>query len=619
MMTTYLDPETAEYRSLPYLPPLRRLAWVALALFCFSTAGTLLNLRSWRLDGVTILWPSNGLLLGMLLTTPRRQWPAYLAVGFGIDLGINMALTFALPSSSYLAFCNMLEAGLAAQLMYRTISPNPDLTQRKQFLSLLSYGVVLAPAVASLLAQLNRSGAQAMPMINAFRHWFAADALGIAVITPLYLSYTARDRFPGRSRLEIAGLLALLSAVAVAVFWQTRVPVLFLVLPVLLALGVRLRLVGSALGLLIVSIIGGFFTIAGYGPIALMRTNSITTRTVMLQFFVATSMLVLYVVEVVTAERERLQSNLVDSETRFRLLAEASNDIIVLSDLAGTRHYVSPAVRSMLGWEPEELLGHNYHQIVHPDDLDAMRSLITSCRSGNPAGTLIYRCFKKDGGFLWLEANIRLYRDSVTGAPSGFVNVVRDVSKRKATEDELNLQVRQAQDLAMVDGLTGIANRRHFDETIDREWKRTMRDGGELSLLMIDVDHFKPYNDLYGHIMGDECLRAIAETTQSVIHRATDLFARYGGEEFAVVLPSTDVYGAHMVAEQIRAAVERRGLSHPANPHGVVTVSVGCATQGLSFDSTPISLLKAADDALYRAKSYGRNRVEIAEPMRIEV
>jgi diguanylate cyclase (GGDEF)-like protein/PAS domain S-box-containing protein len=599
------------------LPSLRRLAWVALTLALLDMAALLLNMRSWQMSGVTILWPSNGLLLGVLLRAPRRQWPAYLAVGFAVDLGVNLTLSFAFWSSTYVASCNMLEAGLAALLMYRTVSPKPDLTQRKQLLSLLVFGVVIAPAVASLLVQLNPVAALALPLVNSFKHWFAADALGIAVMTPLYLSFTSRERFAGRSRLEIVGLLAALSAVATLVFWQTRFPVLFLVLPVLLVLGVRLRLAGSALGLLIVSIIGGFFTIEGHGPIGLMQSSSVLAHDLMLQFFVAISMLVLYVVEIGTAERESLQSSLVESETRFRLLAEASNDVIVLSDLSGNRHYVSPAVRSVLGWKPEELLGLDYHQIVHPEDLDGMEALLDSCTSGSPAGTLIYRCLMKDGGYLWMEANIRLYHDSVTGEPIGFVNVVRDVSKRKAAEEELSMAVRQAETLAMVDGLTGIANRRRFDETIEQEWRRTMREGGVLSLLMIDVDHFKFYNDLYGHVMGDACLREIALTAQRVIHRASDLFARYGGEEFVVVLPNTDARGAQLVAEQIRVAVEQCCLPHSGNSHGVVTVSIGCATQGLSLDSTPISLLEAADMALYRAKSAGRNRVEIAEPVRV--
>jgi diguanylate cyclase (GGDEF)-like protein/PAS domain S-box-containing protein len=599
------------------LPSLPRLATVALALLCLGFAAFLLNVRSWDNGGVTILWPSNGLLLGILLCSRRRNWPAYLVVGFAVDLGINVALGFAPGLSGYLAGCNMLEVGIAAALMHRTVSSNPDLTERKQLMSLLLYGVVLAPAIASGLAQLSTSNPHLLPRFAAAGHWFVADALGIAVMTPLYLSFQKREQFPGRSPLEVVGLLAMLVVVTVGIFWQTRFPLLFLLVPVLLLLGVRLRLAGSAVGLLIVSIVGGYLTIRGRGPVGLMRSGSPATHDLFLQVFVGFSMLVLYVGDVVIAERERLQINLKASETLFRLLAEASNDVIVLSNLSGERRYVSPAVTTVLGWEPRELVGPTRRQIVHPDDVAVVEALMRACRGGKPVETLTYRCVRKDGSYVWMEANLRLYHDERTREPIGFVNVVRDVSGRKAAEEELNRTFRLVENLAMVDGLTGIANRRRFEEKMDEEWRRAMRDGSLLSVLMIDVDHFKPYNDLYGHVLGDGCLRQIAEAAQRVIHRSSDLFARYGGEEFVVVLPNTDSGGAQLVAEQIRLAVEMLGLPHTGNPHGVVTVSIGCATQALGHDALSTVLVEAADHALYQAKSAGRNRVEIAAPSTI--
>jgi diguanylate cyclase (GGDEF)-like protein/PAS domain S-box-containing protein len=391
---------------------------------------------------------------------------------------------------------------------------------------------------------------------------------------------------------------------------------LFLVLPFLLLLGVRLRLAGSTFGLLLTSIAGGFFTTIGRGPLVLIRSISVPSRDLALQFFIAVSLLMLYVVEVVVAERERLQTNLQGSEARFRLLADVSDDIIILADLNGKRRYVSPAVSSVLGWEPEDLVGRNYRQIVHPEDIDSVTLLIDRCREEKPVEALSYRCRRKDGTYHWVEASIRLYRDEVTGDAVGFVSVVRDISSRKAAEEELNRAFRLVENQAMIDGLTGIANRRRFDETMDREWKRAMRDHTPLSLLMIDVDHFKLYNDIYGHLSGDACLREIATVAQAVLHRSSDLLARYGGEEFIVVLPSTDSDGAQLLAEQIRRAVELRRLSHTGNPpHNVVTVSIGCATSILDYDSPRNSLLQVADDALYVAKSAGRNRIEVGEAL----
>jgi diguanylate cyclase (GGDEF)-like protein/PAS domain S-box-containing protein len=597
-----------------WLPSLKRLAGVALTLACLDIAALILNLHTSKAAGVTILWPSNGLLLGIMLCAPRRHWPAYLTVGFAIDIGVNLSLAFSLWASAYLAGCNMLEVGLAAVLLRRTISSDHHFfVDRRQMGKLFLYGVVLAPAVASAFAQFEVAGTVPLPLLASFKFWFTADALGIAVITPLYLSFRQRQKFSGRSRLEIAGLLALLTGATLLVFSQTRFPLLFILLLFLLLLGVRLRLAGSVLGLLIISVIGGYFTVAGIGPTMLIHNASDTLRNGALRLFIGVSLLVVCILDIVIAESERLQTDLRSSENRFRLLAEASNDVIVLTDLSGERHYVSPAVTAVLGWQPEELLKNDYRQLVHPDDVPKLVALMEGCREGRPVKTLAYRCQKKEGGYLWMEASMQLYRNSATGKPLGFVNVVRDISTRKAADEEMNLAFSMVATLAMEDSLTGIANRRQFDDTMDQELRRAMRDGSMLSLLMIDVDHFKTYNDLYGHVMGDACLCQVAAVAQSVMHRTSDLFARYGGEEFVAILPNTDSRGAQLVAEQIRSAVELCSLPHAGNLHNFVTVSIGCATQTLTPETVGNPLLQAADRALYEAKSAGRNRIEIAE------
>jgi diguanylate cyclase (GGDEF)-like protein len=165
--------------------------------------------------------------------------------------------------------------------------------------------------------------------------------------------------------------------------------------------------------------------------------------------------------------------------------------------------------------------------------------------------------------------------------------------------------------LAMQDGLTGVANRRRFDEVLAQEWRRAKRDRAPLSLLMIDIDHFKAVNDTHGHQTGDDTLRFVAGVLGKQIHRPADLLARYGGEEFVILLHNTDAAGAVDVAEKMRNAIERtfqepdsRGL-----PRGV-TISVGCATVVPAGEQEPRVLVRAADDCLYIAKRNGRNRVE---------
>jgi diguanylate cyclase (GGDEF)-like protein len=169
--------------------------------------------------------------------------------------------------------------------------------------------------------------------------------------------------------------------------------------------------------------------------------------------------------------------------------------------------------------------------------------------------------------------------------------------------------------LALLDGLTSLANRRSFDDMLGRWWRGAARESRPLSLLMIDVDHFKRYNDHYGHPGGDAVLSSVARAIESVV-RSTDIAARYGGEEFAVILPFTDTVSASAVANRVRAAIEDLGLPHAGNEAGVVTVSIGTATvvPRRSDDAAQGQLIAAADGALYDAKHAGRNRIAIAPP-----
>jgi diguanylate cyclase (GGDEF)-like protein/PAS domain S-box-containing protein len=591
------------------LPPIRRLAAIGVFLALLSYCALLLNTRS---GGITIVWPSNGLLLGVLLLTPRRQWLAYIGVAYSVDVGINLSLANPVPISFYLAGCNMIEVLVAAFLLYGTIAPAPDLTRRRQLLSFLACGVILAPAIAAFLASLPLQRFYTTAMAHTFRLWFTADALGISTVTPLCLAFGQRGRFPKQSAFEFLWPFALLCGVTVYVFWQTDYPFLFLVVPCLIVIGLRLGLAGSALGLLIVSVIGGFFTTGGRGPTMLMRANSQEAHILTFQFFIAISMLSLYLLEVVMAESRRLQQNLQSSEGYFRLLAETSRDVIVLTDLDGERRYVSPAAAELLRWEPGELLGGSYRELVHPDDLDEWKALLEHCRLGKIGKILQYRCRKKDGSYLWMESNLRLYHDPTTGEPFGFVNVVRDISRRKAAEEDLEKAFRLVESLASLDGLTEIANRRRLDQVLEQQWRLAIRTRCDISLLLIDVDHFKSYNDIHGHLRGDDCLRQIAKVILGLVSRPADLVARYGGEEFAVVLPNTPQTGARQIAERIRSAAQALGTLHEGNPQGVVTVSIGCATQTPDVDSKLEGLIDAADSALYRAKRAGRNTVEVA-------
>lgn len=164
--------------------------------------------------------------------------------------------------------------------------------------------------------------------------------------------------------------------------------------------------------------------------------------------------------------------------------------------------------------------------------------------------------------------------------------------------------------LSTIDGLTGVYNRRRFDEVLDLEWRRAIRTQSPLSLIIIDLDCFKNYNDRYGHLAGDACLRQVAETMNDVLKRPSDMMARYGGEEFAAVLPGIGLDHAAQLAEQMRAAIETLQIDHACSfTSEVVTVSMGVASMIPKRDALPSVLIAASDTALYEAKQTGRNRV----------
>lgn len=186
----------------------------------------------------------------------------------------------------------------------------------------------------------------------------------------------------------------------------------------------------------------------------------------------------------------------------------------------------------------------------------------------------------------------------------------RQIQRLLVAEEELRLAHRDLEHIAKTDSLTGLPNRRCFDATFAREWSRACRTGKSIALILIDIDWFKQYNDHYGHVVGDNCLRQVAEFIGRNISRPADLAARYGGEEFVVLLPETELAGAVKIAEEIRSAIEAAKIEHRGSAAGSVTISAGVSSNHQHGVFAAIDLLEKADSHLYLAKKLGRNRIE---------
>jgi diguanylate cyclase (GGDEF)-like protein/PAS domain S-box-containing protein len=310
------------------------------------------------------------------------------------------------------------------------------------------------------------------------------------------------------------------------------------------------------------------------------------------------------------------------TEQRYRLLADNSSDAIICIGADGRKLYVSPAFAALTGWSVQDCLTREWGSFVHPDDRAAV--LAVRDRLGEDIGkvTLTYRIVRNDGANIWVEASIQQIGE-MDGQEGCFVANIRDITKRKAAEDQVLALNSELAAQANTDALTGLANRRSFDTVFLQEWRRAYRDAVPLSLVMIDVDRFKLYNDRYGHQQGDVALQEVAAAINSAVRRPGDFVARYGGEEMVVLLPNTNAAGAALLADRVRVAIEALHLTHAGNgPGHVITASLGAASLSPRHHAGPNgckTLLESADAALYEAKNAGRNRVVTADMAALEV
>lgn len=270
--------------------------------------------------------------------------------------------------------------------------------------------------------------------------------------------------------------------------------------------------------------------------------------------------------------------------------------------------YIGPQIEKLLGWTPASWVSANdWAERMHPEDREWV---VNFCVSQSQAGVdheADYRALTKDGEYVWIRDVVHVVRKE-NGEVDSLIGFMFDISERKKTEDKLLSLQKELEVLSFKDGLTGVANRRMFDSIMEVEWANARRNNQPLSLLVIDIDYFKQYNDHYGHIQGDECLKRVAQALSAAATRARDFFARFGGEEFVLVLPETDAEAAKKVAERCRNLMFKEQIPHAKSEVSqMLTVSIGVGTITPSHKDEAIAFIEDVDKRLYQAKQQGRN------------
>jgi diguanylate cyclase (GGDEF)-like protein/PAS domain S-box-containing protein len=316
-------------------------------------------------------------------------------------------------------------------------------------------------------------------------------------------------------------------------------------------------------------------------------------------------------------ERMKMDAALRDSEHRLALAMETGNMGLVDWQVPVDEVLFNDRAFEILGLKPEgqALSFQQWIALRHADDVDHTNDALQKMLTGALTNADVeYRVRHADGHYLWVHLRAEAVERGPKNEPLRVMATFRDIDERKAAEFELKRVNEQLALLTVTDGLTGVGNRRLFDKTLQDEWQRCARQGVPLGLLMIDIDHFKKYNDHYGHQGGDAVLTQVAQVLKQCVKRSGELVARYGGEEFSLLLPGSDAAAAAVVARRCVEAVQAAQIPHDASPVSRwVSLSIGVASRVPSAGLSPEDFLKMADAALYEAKDAGRNRFEIAD------
>ncbi len=570
------------------------------------------------------IWPLTAIQLALILPSWRMPLVRFSSLLAGIPAvmlgGILVGLPF--PLTLDIALLTVIDVWICGVILSRGIQGFEDLKHTKNLLLFLS-ATFAGPIATGAITSITIAAIVHKPYLFVVPSVVFSDSLGIAVVFPVMLFLLTGEY---RSFSKLRPILprgipaaALFTIATAFVFWQGRYPLLFVVFPPMVLIVFALGLEGAIYVSMTLSIIASYATAHGHGPIPLSRVQTPEGRILLLQAFLWMGVATAFPIGALLDERRRAERSAEDARAIHRILLENAADMIVLSSFDGNHRYISAASERLTGWTPEEYLAMERMSTLHPDDRSVVEMMFESMIAGKQEHAIHYRIAQKAGGYRWVEATARAYFDDLSGDVRGYVGTVRDISGFKNVEsilttemDKLSRDRQTMKELALTDALTELPNRRAFDAEVREQLRGARIATNVTALLMVDVDYFKLYNDMYGHQAGDNCLRQVAGALRKRSSRASDFVARWGGEEFAILLPETSAAGAQIVADDMLERVRGLMIEHKRSPLGIITISIGISALDPLCIEDPAFWIQQADRALYASKKSGRDRCTLA-------
>ena len=562
-------------------------------------------------DGIATIWPSSGIAVAaLILAGPGQRGAMIIAITLASFVA-NCTMDMSVWMATGFTIANVTEAVIAYCVM-RGISTREESFYNLHAVARFCFAAVLAGTVSALMAGLFAGE----PTGHFYLSWASTVSLGIMIVTPAILTMIRR---PGRIKglmVEKTGqwatlLISLLVAVTtLGVFAQSKFPLLFLPLVALLFATYLLGARGAIYSVLLIAVVGSIATWAGLGPINLIRSQSDAVPVLFFQFYLLTLLLSALPLAALLNTRKR-QFEKINRTMRWLELSEKFSHV---------GHWRLDLIAHTIYWSREvfEIHGIAYGQtpplegaidFYHPEDRAGVEAQIAASLETREPFEFDARLVRSDGEVRYVHSRGEVELED--GKPIAMFGIFQDVTDRVLATLQLaearrqaELDASRANELAQTDSLTGIANRRKSMNVLEAQFEQARLSGGELTVAVLDIDHFKVINDTFGHAVGDEVIRGIARACCQTL-RSSDLVGRIGGEEFVLILPGAAMAIALTVVERVRQAIEQAEWTM-LDGH-VVTASIGLSTY--KAQDSAFALLQEADKALYTAKQSGRNRL----------